>query len=109
MKDKEGRKQDYCDEAKKVSNLALDVYQREKITMLLKIQPFEINDDNLISLQDYWYEDIEMLERLHDDGNLQYVHFFDGVGTCVEMNKNVGVEIEEGSICDVDGFCEVSI
>ena len=94
---------------KKVSILPLDVYQREKIAMLLKVRPFEINDKNLVSLQDYWYEDIVMFATLYNDGNLQYLPYFDGIGTCVEIRKNVGVKIQNGSICDVDGFCEVSI
>ena len=69
------------------------------------MRTFQINSTNLDFLQQYWLEDIEMIEANYPN-RLDYAYMLDGLGICVELSKNAGVKIQEGSICGMEGFCK---
>ena len=69
------------------------------------MRTFQINSTNLDFLQQYWLEDIMMIEKNYPN-RLDFAYKLDGLGTCVDLNKNAGVKIKNGSICGMEGFCK---
>ena len=90
-----------------VSVLTLDVHIREKISRVLELQTFEVQPKTLEFLQNYWLEDIELLERLRMTKQDHFAELHDGIGTCIDISKNPGVKAQSGSLCGVHGICKV--
>ena len=82
---------------------------RQKITKLLEMVQFKINSETLELIQDYWMEDIILVQKLRqsklDD---EYIRLLDDTGTCINIYQNPGVTIQKGYFCEVSGFCEVA-
>ena len=101
--------QDSCESYKNVTNLSNNVFVRQKLSKLLEMEQFEINNETLEVIQDYWMEDIVLVQKLlQSDIDESFIGLLDGVGTCVNIFQNPGVTIQEGHFCEVSGFCMVN-
>ena len=99
----------FCASYKNVTNLQSNVYIRQKISKILEMEPFVIDSTSLEIIQEYWMEDIILVQKLLqleiDEG---FIGLLDGIGTCINIFQNPGVTIQEGHFCEVSGFCEVT-
>ena len=101
--------QESCESYKNVTNLHSNVFIRQKISKILEMEQFVIDSTSLEIIQEYWMEDIILVQKLLqakiDDG---FIGLLDGTGTCINIFQNPGVTIQEGHFCEVSGFCEVT-
>ena len=70
---------------------------------------FNINQKSLEFLQTYWYEDIQLVEKLVKTDQMRLAKILDGTKTCIDIALNPGVEIGKGSLCGTLGFCKVNL
>ena len=70
---------------------------------------FNINQKSLEFLQTYWYEDIQLVEKLVKTDQMKLAEILDGTQTCIDIALNPGVEIGKGSLCGAQGFCKVNL
>ena len=87
--------------------LQVDSSTRQKIITLLQIKNFDLEMETLSRLKNFWLEDIETLYELKKTKMLKYVDIYDGVGKCVDIFKNPGIQIQKQKICDIEGSCQV--
>ena len=82
-------KQHISQNFKGVALLPLDIITRQKILNLLDVQNFDITQENLVLLDEYTYEDIQLVENLAK--SKQYYNLaqlYDGAGTCINSTLN---------------------
>ena len=100
-------KQDSCPAIWNVSVLDANIHTRKKLSKVQDFQSFDVVPKTLDFIQDYWMEDISLVEefkRLNED---DYLVELNGLGTCVDIFKNPGVKIQKGLLCNEPGFCQV--
>ena len=101
--------QNKCDSFKNASVLDQNDHVREKISKVLEMQAFEINQKSLEFMRTYWYEDIQLIEKLMKTDQMRLAEILDGTKTCIDIALNPGVEIGKGSLCGAQGFCKVTL
>ena len=79
----------------KINELDKDTFFRKKAQAVLEIQNFDITPQSIKLLDNFWYEDIEMLSSLMKEGKLGLSHLYDGIKKCINPEKNC-----KGDGCD---------
>ena len=92
---------------KNVSLSPLNPYHREKASLILDFQRFNVNTVTMDFVQNYWTEDIKLMKQLKDAEGYHFLKELENVGTCVDIFKNPGVKIQQEYLCDIPGLCQV--
>ena len=55
-----------------------------------EVQNFDINQQSIRLLADYWIEDTQLLKFLHDSNTLSYKNIYDDLERCIDPSSNNG-------------------
>ena len=99
--------QDPCPAITNVSKLDANIYNRKKFSKVQNFLSFKVEPKMVEFTENYWMEDIALVEELKKSNQDKYLTQLDGLGTCVDIFKNPGVKIQETFLCNEPGFCNV--
>ena len=67
-----------------------DAVVMKKVKNVLEVQNFDINQQSIRLLADYWIEDTQLLKFLHDSNTLSYKNIYDHLERCIDPSSNNG-------------------
>ena len=98
---------DFTQNLKKVNQLDEGSFFRQKAQTVLEIQNFDITPQSVKLLDNFWYEDVEVLSSLMKEGKLALSNLYDGIEKCISPEKNCQVSLlSNDAACPKP--CEVS-